>query len=266
MDIYEEVVRLKKEGRRCALVTVIAVQNSEMPIEPAKMVVREDSSTFGSLNIGSVESAIITAALTVIAEEKPQVATFNVPRGDDITSQGSFEVFIEPVVSAPTLYVFGAGQTGLKTYEVARLAGFEVVVIDFRAEFANRERFPEARDVIADDLPTAMSKVRPSSTSFIFIVTPSHVTDTHVLRWAIGTPAQYIGMIGSRSKVAAMFQELKISGVDSAEFERIHAPVGLDINAETPGEIAVAVVAEMISRRRNAGATVPHLRNRQGTA
>jgi xanthine dehydrogenase accessory factor len=249
MDVYEELVRLKREGRRCALVTIVG---GDVPDEAGKLVVREDGTTFGSLGLAGVEKEAVARALAVIASEKAQTAsvTGSVQSGEE-ESSATVDLFIEPVISSPTLYLFGAGQTGLETGRVARVAGFEVVVIDFRPELATVARFPDAREIIAEDLPSAMARIQPAPTSFIFIATPSHVTDTHVLRWALGTRARYIGMIGSRSKIAGMYQDLKISGVPQEALARVHAPVGLDIGAETPGEIAVAVVAEMIACRRS---------------
>ena len=158
------------------------------------------------------------------------------------------------------LYIFGAGHVGLSTYHSARAAGFEVVVVDDREAFANRERYPEAKEILVAELDAAMAQLTLSASSYVLIVTPSHQLDMHVLRWAVGTPARYIGMIGSKRKVTGIFHELQKEGVAAERFQHVHAPVGLDIGAQTPEEIAVSVVAEMIACRRRSSAALPHLR------
>jgi len=133
------------------------------------------------------------------------------------------------------------------------MAGFEVVVIDDRESYANRERFPEAKDVYAEDFDHALSQLTPNQSSYLVIVTRGHRDDMRVLRWAVDTPAKYIGMIGSQRKVIAIYKELDKEGIAAEKLARVYAPVGLDIGAITPEEIAIAIVAEMIAIRRGAG-------------
>jgi xanthine dehydrogenase accessory factor len=173
---------------------------------------------------------------------------------------GSLEVYIEPIVTAPALYLFGAGHVGLSTYRIAHSAGFQVTMVDDREAFANRERFPEAREIVVADLDTAMGLVKPAANSYILIFTPSHMMDMRVLRWAVTTPARYIGMMGSKRKVTGIFHELQKEGIPAERFKAVHAPVGLDIGAQPPEEIAISVVAEMIANRRRSAAALPHLR------
>jgi xanthine dehydrogenase accessory factor len=155
----------------------------------------------------------------------------------------------------------------LNLYKTASNAGFEVNVVDDRETYANRERFPDAADVIAEDFDQAMARVKPGDSAYIVIATRGHHDDMRVLRWAVQTPAQYIGMIGSKRKTIAIFRELLKEGIPEQLFERIHAPVGLDIGAVTPEEIAVAITAELIAIRRHADRPLPHMswfhRNKQ---
>src|SRR5204863_2343956 len=138
--------------------------------------------------------------------------------------------------------------------QTARTAGFDVTVVDDRESYANRERFPHAKEVIAQDFDQAMAKLSPSETSYIVIVTRGHRDDMRVLRWAVQTRARYIGMIGSKRKVIAVYRELENEGVPREKLLRVHAPVGIEIGAVTPEEIAVAIAAELIAERRHAGA------------
>jgi xanthine dehydrogenase accessory factor len=134
------------------------------------------------------------------------------------------------------------------------MAGFEVAVIDDRPDFANKERFPEATEIIAEDFEIVLPKLQASGGSYVVIVTRGHAYDQEVLDWALRTDARYIGMIGSRKKIQTVYKNLQEKGVGLEEFKRVHAPIGLDIGALTPEEIAVSIVAEMIHvRRKNRG-------------
>jgi xanthine dehydrogenase accessory factor len=133
---------------------------------------------------------------------------------------------------------------------VASLAGFGVSIIDDREAYASRERFPEARQIFAGDFDAALAKLDIPEHAYIVIVTRGHRDDMRVLRWAIDQPAKYLGMIGSKRKVLSIYKELEKEGVAPSKFERINAPIGLEIGAVTPEEIAVAIVAEMIAVRR----------------
>ncbi len=258
MDLYEEVVKLRREGRRGALATIVNVRGSIPSFETAKMLVRDDGSIIGTIGGGCVEAEVWQAAREVMEQEKPRTLTFNLnnnPKYDSgLVCGGTLDVFVEPVMPIPQLFLFGAGHVSLHVYKVARLAGFDVSVIDDRDAYANRERFPEAREVYADDFQQSCAKLPINENSYLVIVTRGHRDDMRVLRWAVGTPARYIGMIGSKRKVLEIYKELEREGIARERFERVHAPVGMDIGAITPEEIAVAIVAELISVRRHAEA------------
>jgi xanthine dehydrogenase accessory factor len=262
MDIYQEIVGLRQAGRRGALATITNVRGSIPSFQTSKMLVRDDGSIVGTIGGGCVEAEVWQAAREVMEEEKPRTLTFNLnqnPKYDTgLVCGGTLEVFIEPVLPIPVLYLFGAGHVAFNTYKVARAAGFDVVIVDDRESYANRERFPDARDVLAEDFEQACTRLTPNENSYIVIVTRGHRDDMRVLRWAVNTPARYIGMIGSRRKTIAIYKELENQGMNAALFERVNAPVGLEIGAVTPEEIAVAIVAEVIAFRRNCETAVAH--------
>jgi len=263
MDIYEEIIRLRREGRNSALATIINTQGSIPSFITAKMLIRDDGSIVGTIGGGGAEWEIIRVAREVIEREKPVTVSFDLNKQPGLDAGmvcgGSLEIYVEPLVAAPTLYIFGAGHTGRATYQVARPAGFDVVVIDDRPAFANRQNYPEARDIVVADLDAAMAQLAPTPASYILILTPSHLSDMRVLRWAISTPARYIGMIGSKRKVTGIFHELQKEGCRAEHFKAVHAPVGLDIGAQTPEEIAISILAEMVACRRRSKAALPHL-------
>jgi xanthine dehydrogenase accessory factor len=147
----------------------------------------------------------------------------------------------------------------LNLCQTAASAGFDVTVTDDRSSYATKERFPAAREVLALDFDEATQKLDPNESSYIVIVTRGHRDDMRILRWAVQTRARYVGMIGSKRKVIEIFKTLQKEGVPAHLFDRVHAPVGLDIGAVTPEEIAVAITAELIAVRRNASTALPHL-------
>ena len=256
MDLFEEVVRLRGAGRKCALATIVDVRGSIPSYESAKLLVREDGSMVGTIGGGCVEAEVWNAAREVIETEKPKHLTFNL--GQDVAYDnglicgGQLDVFVEPVLPVPRAFIFGAGHISKSLSKVATLAGFATVVVDDRETFANRERFPEAVEVHAAEYEAVFPNLPINETSYIVIVTRGHRDDMRVLKLAIATPARYVAMIGSKRKVLNVIRELEKEGIPRAVFERIHAPMGLNIGAVSPEEIAISVAAEMIAVRRGA--------------
>jgi xanthine dehydrogenase accessory factor len=243
--------------------TIVNVRGSVPSFETSKMLVRDDGSIAGTVGGGCVEADVWQAAREVMESEKSRTLTFNLnqsPKYDTgLVCGGTLDVFIEPVLPPALLYIFGAGHVSVNLYKVARGAGFDVIVVDDRESYANRERFSEAREVIAEDFDKALAGITPSESSYIVIVTRGHRDDMRVLRWAVQTRARYIGMIGSKRKTIAIHKELLAEGLAESLFKRVHAPVGLDIGAITPEEIAVAITAELIAIRRHSERALPHM-------
>jgi xanthine dehydrogenase accessory factor len=263
MDVYEEIVRLRREGRRGAVATIVSVQGSVPSFSTAKMLVRDDGSIAGTIGGGCVEAEVWQAAKEVMEQEKPRTLKFNLnhdPKLDTgLVCGGTLEIFVEPVLPLALLYLFGAGHVAQNIYKIANIAGFQVCVIDDRASYASHERFPEAHEVVAENFDAVTARLAPSSSSYIVIVTRGHKDDMRLLRWAVQTDARYVGMIGSKRKVIAIHRGLCDEGLAESLFERVYAPVGLDIGALTPEEIGVAVCAEMIAVRRRSESQLPHM-------
>ena len=263
MDIYEEIVKLRREGRRGAVATIISARGSIPSFKTAKMLVRDDGSICGTIGGGCVEAEVWQAAREVMEQEKPRTLTFNLnqdPKYDTgLVCGGTLDIFVEPVLPAALLYIFGAGHVAHSLYRTAKDASFDVTVIDDRETYANRERFPEAQEVIAEDFEQAMARLDISESAYIVIVTRGHRDDMRVLRWAVTTKARYVGMIGSKRKTITIFRELRSEGLSAKMFERVHAPIGLDIGAVTPEEIAISITAELIAERRKSERELPHM-------
>jgi len=263
MDIYEQIVELRRQGRRGAVATIVNVRGSIPSFQTAKMLVRDDGSIAGTIGGGCVEADVWQAAREVMESEKPRTLKFDLnqdPKYDTgLVCGGTLEVFVEPILPPALLYIFGAGHVALNICRTAASAGFDVIVTDNRSSYATQERFPGAREVHALDFDEAMQKLDPNESSYIVIVTRGHRDDMHILRWAVQTRAGYVGMIGSKRKVIEIFKALQAEGIPAHLFDRVHAPIGLDIGAVTPEEIGVAITAELIAIRRHSSAALPHL-------
>jgi len=210
----------------------------------------------GTIGGGCVEAEVWNAAREVMETEKPRHLTFSLGQDaaydNGLICGGQLNVFVEPILPQPFAYIFGAGHISKSLSKVASLAGFATVVIDNRDQFANRDRFPEADAVHAQEYEELFPTLSINESSYIVIVTRGHRDDMRVLRWAVSTPARYIAMIGSKRKTISVVKELEKEGIPRALLEKVFAPMGLEIGAITPEEIAVSVVAEMIAIRRNA--------------
>jgi xanthine dehydrogenase accessory factor len=263
MDIYEEIVKLQRDGHKGAIATIVNVRGSIPAFRSAKMLVRDDGTIAGTIGGGCVEAEVWQAAREVMESEKPRTLSFDLnqdPKYDTgLVCGGTLEIFIEPVLPTPVLYIFGAGHVGLELSKAATRSGFSVIVIDDRDAYANKERFPEAAEVLAEDFDRVLARLNPSETSYIVIVTRGHRDDMRVLRWAVQTRAKYIGMVGSKRKAITVFRELVKEGLKQELFERVHSPVGLDIGAITPEEIAISITAELIGIRRKVERPLPHM-------
>jgi xanthine dehydrogenase accessory factor len=217
------------------------------------MLVREDGSILGTVGGSLLEAKVREEAMNVMKEGKSKLLDFDLTGKDKngMICGGIAKVYIEPILPTPVLYIFGGGHISFSLVRIGKMLGFRLVVIDDRKEYANSERFSEADKIIADDYPNAFGQISVDRFSYLVIVTREHVHDQTVLEWAITTDAKYIGMIGSRKKIKTIYDNLIVKGVREDILKRVHAPIGLDINAETPEEIAVSILAEIISVYRS---------------
>jgi xanthine dehydrogenase accessory factor len=157
------------------------------------------------------------------------------------------DVYIEPIEPSPELYIIGAGHVGYHLGKLAQEVGFRLHVVDDREKFANLERFPGAAEVVADDIPAWLGRTTLPPHAYVVIVTRGHTNDLEALRALAERDLRYLGLIGSRAKVARVYDELIAGGISPDVLKTVHAPIGLDIGAVTPQEIAVSILAELIA-------------------
>jgi xanthine dehydrogenase accessory factor len=256
-DIYEAIAKLRRRGERAVLATIVSTHGSAPRKEGAKMLVQASGPIIGTVGGGSLEHQISKEAHKLIKRSESRLVHFDLTSEDaakeGMICGGTVDVFLEPIIPSPVLLIFGGGHISFFLERIGKMLDFYVVVVDDRPEFANAERFPEADEVIAEDMASVMQRLDINSSSYIVIVTRGHQNDAQVLEWAAQTPAAYVGMIGSKRKINTVFPYLKTKGVTQEQLDRVHSPIGLPIGAETPEEIAVSIMAEIIQVRRHTG-------------
>ena len=255
IQIAEEVVRAAQGGPAVAVATVIRAPQGARPAVGAKLLVRPDGTRLGSLG-GELEEAVAAdshAAMTRIPRihvESPFYRADGTRLHRLEAGPDEFEVMIEVTEGAATLLIVGGGHVGQSIATIAVQVGFSVAVLDDREAFANAERFPMADRVICGDFAEELERFPIGGNTYIVLVSRGHKQDELSLRCVVDSGAAYVGMIGSRRRVGTVLTHLAREGYPRETLERVHTPIGLDIGAETPAEIAVSIIAEMISVRR----------------
>lgn len=248
--IYEAINRILRNNERASLATVVMKKGSTPARVGFKMLVFENGSIIGTVGGGSIEDEVRNLSIKVIKSRLPILASFDLNDENSICG-GKMEVFIEPIVPSEKLFIFGAGHVGQALCRMSALTDFEVIVIDDREEYANKELLPDAKHIVVSEFANSFNQLEIDDNSFIVIMTRGHAFDELVLELACQTKAKYIGMIGSKSKIKTIFGNLRQKGVNDEKLSAVYSPIGLDISSETPSEIAVSVLAEMIQIRHN---------------
>ncbi|MCX6551890.1 MAG: XdhC/CoxI family protein, partial [Acidobacteria bacterium] len=269
--VFAAVVRALERGEDAALVTIISTEGSTPQRVGAKLLVHADGRTIGTIGGGCYESDAAGKAREIIRTRRATVVRYDLSdtlaEENGLICGGRMEVFIEPLDPSPRLYVVGAGHVSQHLARAAHAVGFRITVVDDREKFANRDRFPDATDLVADDIASWLRAADLPPTAFVVVVTRGHTHDLDAMLALADRPLRYVGMIGSRAKVARIKEALADSGASAAWLSGVYAPVGLHIGAVTPEEIAISIVAELIAVRRGIPAHGPgsptHMRTRE---
>jgi xanthine dehydrogenase accessory factor len=256
MDIFEYIIEAKKRNEPLVLATVIESLGSAPREAGARMLVRQDGSLLGTVGGGTIEKIVADEALKMMGTSTSRIIKHNL-KDIGMECGGGMSVFLEPVNPMAQLFIFGAGHIGAVLSQIAKLLDFNVTVIDNRPEYADAAKLPWADSVIADDYSAALAKLPFSPNTFVVILTHKHGHDFEVLEKCIARPHCYVGMIGSKKKVATCMKQLRENGVGEDIIKSIHAPVGIDISANTPAEIAVSIMAEIVQVRSTSGGSQP---------
>ena len=250
LDLYEEIVRLTRRGQQFVLATVVAHGGSSPRKAGAKMLVRGDGTTMGSVGGGRVEKESLESARKALAEGTSRSLEFVLTGEHGFACGGSMTVYIEPQGLRPLLVMFGAGHVGRAVTSLAQGCGFRVAVVDERPDCATQALLPGADRIICSPVAEAFGHLNLDKDSFVIIATPGHLYDFEAVRGCLATDAGFIGLLGSRGKRETLLKTLADEGFADAQRARVVTPVGLDIGAQTPEEIAVSVVGQLIGLRR----------------
>jgi len=250
-EVFAAVAEALDRGEPAALVTIVSTTGSTPQRVGAKMLVFGDGRLVGTIGGGCYENDAFWKAREAITARKPQLVHYEL--SDDFAQEtglvcgGQMDVYIEPIEPSPELYVIGAGHVGSQLATLAQAVGFHVHVVDDREKFANRDRFPSATEVVTEDIPAWLARTEIPPHAYVVIVTRGHTNDLEALRALAPRDLRYLGLIGSRAKVARIYDALQTDGLPAERLTRVHAPIGLDIGAVTPQEIAVSILAELIA-------------------
>lgn len=243
-----------ERGEPVALVTIVRSNGSTPQRTGAKMLVYADGRTVGTIGGGCYENDALGKAREAIASGKPTLVKYDL--NDDFVQEsglicgGQMEVYIDPLAPQAELFVIGAGHVGWHLARAARDVGFRIHVVDDREKFANAERFPGAAEIVVEDIADWLHRTEVPSGAYVVIVTRGHTHDFDALRALAARDLRYLGLIGSRAKVARIFGALEKEGMPAECLARVHAPIGLEIGAVSPAEIAISILAELIAVRR----------------
>jgi xanthine dehydrogenase accessory factor len=254
-DIYDEIIRIKSSDKKAALCTIINTKGSAPRKVSAKMLVYEDSSIKGTIGGGDLEKKVIDEAIQVISKQESSIFKHDLLHQHNMCCGGVVEIFIEPIMKTKRLFIFGAGHTGQALAKFANDSGFEVFLIDDRKEYIDMCS-TEGINKMHIEHSAALQALPFDKNAFVVITTYSHQIDRDILAYCVKKDWAYLGMIGSKRKVhmtKKMFIDSKIGS--EAELAKIHMPIGIDINAQTPEEIAVSILAELIKVKNQTNGT-----------
>jgi xanthine dehydrogenase accessory factor len=267
MNIYKEILRAQDEKKDFAVVTIVKAEGSTPRSANAKMMVFPDGKTIGTIGGGELESRAVREARNAIKRGSSALVEYSLDdrkeEGLSMKCGGDVMLHIEVFKAKPQLFIIGAGHVGRALNNIASMLDFEITVIDDRDEWANEDRFPAASNILVkEDMSKALDDIEVGEDDFIVIATRGHSHDKEALSNALKKKARYVGMIGSEKKVEEVFRQLTGEGVEKELLEKVRSPIGLDLGGETPEEIAVSIVAEILTvKYGRSGRPLFHRRN-----
>lgn len=256
-DVAAAILDLLTKRQRGALATVVRASGSTPQAAGARLLLRQDGSTLGTVGGGAIERVVFEALERALSTERSELLSRDLAHDLGMCCGGRMDVFVEPLAPASRLWLLGAGHVAKPTAALALSVGFYVQVVDEREELNTPERFPGC-ELCLDDPSDVLSRARLDERDWVVIVTHDHQLDERALASACGTGAGYVGLVGSRRKVLRLVERVAVKRQGDVPIERLFAPIGLDIGAVTPEEIAVSIVAELVALRH--GKSANHLR------
>ncbi len=253
LPLLEELIAAQRRGQPVALATITRARGSVPRHTGSKMLIYEDGRTSGTVGGGELEARVIAAGIETLQEGHPRTEPYSLVdlgRGDPGVCGGELEVYLEPYLPPATVFVIGAGHVGQAVADLAYWLGFRVVVNDDRAEMVNEELIPHAHLYLPGDIQEALAQQPLHRNTYIVLTTRNVKVDRQILPHLLDTPAPYIGVIGSKRRWEHAKKLLREDGFADEQLSQFHSPIGLELNAETPREIAVSIMAEIIMLSR----------------
>ncbi|MDP8266758.1 MAG: XdhC/CoxI family protein [Candidatus Aceula meridiana] len=246
--LYKALEALQK-GQNCACATIIETTSQGTPRKPgAKMLVFADGSQFGTIGGGLIEEKTKGEALKALKKRKTALVDYTLKKSEKALCGGNIKVFIEPFLASKELIICGGGHIGLSLSIIGKMLNFKVTVLDNRKNLANKKRLPHVDKIVIGDYSKNLSKLKFDPNSYVVIVTQAHDSDFSCLKILVKSDAAYIGVIASQAKKAKFLKNLKALKTTSKALKKVHMPTGLDIGAQTPQEIAVSIMAQIIAQ------------------
>ena len=259
--VLELITRAIDEGKTVVLATVISADQGVPAFPSMKLAMDQEGRTAGSLGKKDLDSEVMNMCFQVMKEGRSTLVHHFISQGfparEGIQERGKIDIFLDLIEAPPTMVIFGAGHIAQPLSQIGKIVGYRIVVVDDREHFASRDRFPEADDIMVMDFNKAVDSLKINSTTYLVLITRGHKHDELILRKVIAMKAAYIGMIGSKRRVAAVLTSLMRDGYSQKLIDRIHAPIGLRIGSQTPEEIALSIAAEVVKLRREGEAAIP---------
>src|SRR5579871_354095 len=252
-NIYDDIQSALNRGEQVAVVTIVKTTGSSPRPAGTKLMVHADGRVTGTLGGAQLDRRAAQDALETFKDARPRAALYAIDADTGETAGscgGTMEVFVEIVRPEQRLFLVGGGYVAQALARFAAHLDFRLLVVDDRRDLVNPQTFPESTQLHFGDIPQMVQELQPDSATWIVVVTRGHHLDKEALRVALQSPAPYVGMIGSPGKVRRIFRELLHEGISRERLEQAHAPIGLDLGAETPDEIALSIAAEMLLLRR----------------
>jgi xanthine dehydrogenase accessory factor len=250
-DIYRRMADLSEAATPFVTATIIRAAGSSPRKTGTKMIVLADASTVDTIGGGTLERQVIGDAIDCLRSGASAIKEYELrPTGERALGMecgGEVTVFLEVHAPDKTLLIVGAGHIAQKLSPLAKLLDFRVIVADSRSELLTRERFPEADLLLHTDPEELAERLPLAASTYVVIATHTHVHDRNALRAVVGSPASYVGMIGSRRKVKTVLSDLTSEGIEASQLQRVHSPIGLDLGGQTPAEISISIIAEIIA-------------------
>jgi xanthine dehydrogenase accessory factor len=259
LSVIQSVAELEKQNKQGALCMVVRSKGSTPRHSGSKMLVYPDGSIVGTVGGGELENRVIREALASIKDGRPRILEYQMTdpaRGDPGVCGGQVEVYVEPVHQKPTVVIIGAGHVGKAVVHLAHWLGFHVVVNDDRPEFCTPEAVPEGDEYLATTIAEIPARMEINTSTYLILTTRGANVDVLGLPVLLKQPAAYIGVIGSQRRWATTRKQLQEQGISDEEIGRIRSPIGLELGAESPEEIAVSVMAEIIMLRQGGDGSV----------